>query len=369
MRRKSNWPGLASLDRRFEAIFAGDQLETLFPAGAWRPLIRQGILRDAGRSLTIPRCICELRHPDCVVRVDGDGGAYRGYCNEYGAPLEISIDQIQRYRFVWSAWAEWLRRANRLDGPHPAQGSGCLFVGEGIVAGRKYGLLVVAPGCRQANDVVLPEGARHPDRALLGLLLGEQAQDLAVDVALSSAGVLAKDLITLDASAVEQALDRVPLVIPPGEATCLAFSHDNRKAHPITQAEYDRLHRRDVLKKFDLFVDVLHCKIWRNGRVCGMVLDGNGRSTGKKLGDQGVLLLASYVRRPGTPMCAYKTPAYGDRVSPRSAAVMLSAVRRSIHGTEFLKSGARSSQPGETMYVFDPSPTMKWCLLDRLPQS
>jgi len=369
MRRKSSWLGLASLDRRFEAIFAGDQLEALFPAGAWRPLIRQGILQDSGRSLTIPRCICELRHPDCVVRVDGDGGAYRGYCNEYGAPLEISIDQIQRYRFVWSAWAEWLRRANRLDGPHPAQGSGCLFVGEGIVAGRKYGLLVVAPGCRQANDVVLPEGARHPDRALLGLLLGEQAQDLAVDVALSSAGVLAKDLITLDASAVEQALDRVPLVIPPGEATCLAFSHDNRKAHPITQAEYDRLHRRDVLKKFDLFVDVLHCKIWRNGRVCGMVLDGNGRSTGKKLGDQGVLLLASYVRRPGTPMCAYKTPAYGDRVSPRSAAVMLSAVRRSIHGTEFLKSGARSSQPGETMYVFDPSPTMKWCLLDRLPQS
>lgn len=366
MRRRSNWPGLASLDRRFEATYSGDQLDTLFPTSASRQLIRQGILQDAGLSLTIPRCICELRRADCVVRVDGDGGTYRGYCNEYGAPIDVSIDQIQRYRFVWSAWAEWLRRANRLAGPHPVQGSGCLFVGEGIVAGRKYGLLVVAPGCRQTIDVVLPEGARHPQRALIGLLLGEQVQDLAVDVTLT-ADILEQDLITIDASALEQALDGVPLVIQPGEATCFAFSHDSRKGHFITQAEYDRLHRLDVLKKFDLFIDLLHCKVWRNGRICGTVLDGNGRSTGKKLKDRGVLLLASYVKRPGFPMCAHKTSAYRDTVSPRSAAVMLSAVRRSIHGTAFLKSGARSSQPGETMYVFEPPSTMKWCLLERLP--
>ncbi|PIQ83236.1 MAG: hypothetical protein COV75_08490 [Candidatus Omnitrophica bacterium CG11_big_fil_rev_8_21_14_0_20_63_9] len=367
MQRKSSWPGLASLDRHFEAIYSGDQLETLFPAGASRQLIRQGILQDAGLSLTIPRCICELRHPDCVVRVDGDGGAYRGYCNEYGVPINVSIDQIQRYRFVWSAWAESLRRANRLDGPPPIQGSGCVFIGEGIAAGRKYGLLVLAPGCRLAEDIVLPEGARQSDRALLALPLGEQVQDLAVD-AVISADVLTTDLITINASALEQILDQLPLVISPGEAICLAFGHDNRKAHPITQAEYDRLHRRDVLKTFDLFVDVLHAKIWRNGRACGVVIDGSGRSTGKKLGDQGVLLLASYMKRPGIPMCAHKTSAYGDRVAPRTAAVMLSVVRRSIHGTAFLKSGARSSQPGETMYVFDPPSTMTWCLLDRLPQ-
>ncbi len=368
MRRSSNWPGLALLDRRFNAIYSGDQLETLFPTGASRQLIRQGILQDAGLSLTIPHCICELRRPDCVVRVDGDGGTYRGYCNEYGAPINVSIDQIQRYRFVWSTWAEWLRRANRLDGSHPAQGSGCMFVGEGIVAGRKYGLLVVAPGCRQAVDVVLPEGARHPERALVAILLGEQLQDLAVDVTLS-ADALAKDLITLNASALEQALDQTPLVIQPDQASCLMFSHDKPKGCPIAPADYEHLHRFEVLKEFDLFIDLLHCKVWRKGRVCGTILDGKGRSTGKKLKDRGIHLLASYVRRPRVPMRAQQTPAYRDvTVEPRSAAVMLSAVRRSIHGTAFLKSGARSAQPGETTYIFEPPSTMTWCLLDRLPQ-
>ncbi len=368
MRRRSNWPGLASLDRRFEAIYPGDQLDTLFPAGASRQMIRQGILQDAGLSLTIPRCICELRRTDCVVRVDGDGGTYRGYCNEYGVPLDVSIDQIQRYRFVWSAWAEWLRRANRLDGPQPVQGSGCLFVGEGRMAGRKYGLLVVAPGCRQASDVVLPEGARHSERALVGLLLGEQVQDLVVDVTIS-AGILAKDLVTLDVSVLETALDKTPFVIQPDQASYLMFSHDSPKGCPITPNDYERLHRLEMLKEFDLFIDLLRCKVWRKGRVCGTILDGKGRSTGKKLKDRGVLLLASYVRRPRVPMRAHETPAYGDvTVDPRSAAVMLSAVRRSIHGTAFLKSGARSAQPGETTYIFEPPATMKWCLLDRLPQ-
>lgn len=368
MRRKTDWPGLTSLDRRFEADYTGDQLRTLFPGEASNHLIRRGILQDAGVSLTIPRCICEFHRPECVVRVDNEGGRYRGYCNEYGAPIDVSIEQIQHYRFAWSAWAVLMRRANHLAGAGPVQGTGCLFVGEGTVAGRRYGLLVVAPGCQRSLDVVLPEGARHAGRALLGLFLGDKVQGFAVDAVLTL-DRLGQDLVTIDASALERALDEVPLVVQPGETGYRMSSRASPKGIPITAAEYDRLHRPNDLKKFDLFIDLLLCKVWRKGRACGTVLDGKGRSTGKGLKGRGILLLASYVRRPGSPMRADETPVYRDAaVSPRSAAVMFSSVRRSIHGTAFLKSGARSSQPGETTYVFDPPAGMTWCLLERLPR-
>lgn len=367
MPRKTAWPGLALLDRRLTAVFAGDEVDRLFPRGGARQLIRRHVLQDAGFSSTIPRCICELRRPECVVRVDGDGGEYRGYCNEYGLPLPVSVDQIQRYRFDGEAWADWLRRTNRLDEAGPVAGAGALFIGSGHVAGRDFGLVAIAPGCRDAASVTLPEAARQPGRALVGLALGGEVNGLAVDAWITP-DAIADDLGTIDAAILEQALDAVPLVVRPSDAKCLLYSHDSPKGRPVDEAEYERLHRREILKGYDLFVDLLLSRVWRKGRSCGTILDAKGRSKGKKLGDRGVNLLAAYVRRPGVPMRAHETPAYREVVvSPRSAAVLFSEVRRSVHGSAFLISGARASQPGETSYVFEPR-DMTWCLLERLPE-
>jgi hypothetical protein len=365
MPRRTAWPGLALLDRRFAADFAGDRIEDLFP-GAGRDLIRRGILASAGLSSTIPHCICELRRPECVVHVDAEGGVYRGYCNEYALPLEVSIAQIQRYRFVWKAWADWLRHRNALDGASPVLGTGALYAGGGKVSGREYGLVIVAPGCRRAADVVLPEGARQPGRAIVALLLGEAADGLPVDATIT-ADALASDFGTLDGAALERALDAVPLVVTRGEARCVLYSRQSPKGRPIDEAEYERLHRHEVLKEFDIFIDLLRGRVWRRGRPCGTVLDAQGRSKRKKLGDRAINLLADYVRRPGVPMVASETPTYRDSATDaRSAAVLLAEVRRSVHGKTFILSGARSQRPGETAYVFEPG-DMTWCVLERLP--
>lgn len=296
-----------------------------------------------------------------MVRIDRDAsGRLRGHCNEYGNILYPTEAQAQRYAFQWREWAQHLRRHNRLDGSAPVQGAGCLFVGEGIVAGRKYGLLAIAPGCHRADDVILPDGARNQSRALVGLFLGEIVNGVAVDVALG-ATTLTQDLITIDVSALERALDEIPLIAEPKDGGYLMFSNESSRGRQITQAEYDHLHRPEALRKSDLVIDLLLCKVWRKGRPRGMVLDSKGRSTGKRLGDRGVRLLASYVKRPGIPMMARDTEAYqGVLVEPRSAAIMLATVRRSTHATAFLKSGAHSSEPGETTYVFTPPSGMTW---------
>jgi hypothetical protein len=300
--------------------------------------------------------------------VDADGGVYRGYCNEYALPLEVSPDQIQRYRFAWEAWAKWLRHKNALDGAGPAQGAGTLFVGNGKVSGRDFGLLVVAPGCRRAADVVVPEAARQPGRALVALLLGEPADDLPVAATISAAA-LGADLGTIDGAALERALDAVPLTVSRGETKCILFCRESPKGRPIDEDEYERLHRADVRKGFDIFIDLLLAKVWRKGRACGTVLDAQGRSKRKKLGDRAINLLADYVRRPGIPMVASETPTYRDAAtSPRSAAVLLGEVRRSVSGKKFILSGARSEKPGETTYTFEPG-DMTWCVLARLPDS
>lgn len=296
-----------------------------------------------------------------MVRIDRDAsGRLRGHCNEYGNVLYPTEAQVQRYAFQWREWAQHIRQRNRLDGPGPVQGAGCLFVGEGVVAGRKYGLLAIAPGCHQADGVIPPDGARNKSRALVGLFLGDVVNGAAVDIALGAA-TLKQDLIAIDDSALEQALDQVPLVAQPQSGGYMMFSHDSPRGRQITQAEYDRLHRREALKECDLVVDLMLSKVWRNGRPRGVVLDSKGRSTGKKLGDRGVRLLAAYVKRPGIPMKARDTEAYeGVPVEPRSAAIMLATTRRSTHSTAFLKSGARSSEPGATTYVFTPPSGMTW---------
>lgn len=358
--------GLAACDRRFEATFAGADLERLFPGGAHTNLLRRGVLVAAGTSLTIPHCICPLRLPDCVVRVETTDGKTWGYCNEYGSPLAVDPEQLTRYAFSWEAWARELRRVNRLDGVAPARGTGSLLVGDGTIAGRRFRLVVVAAGCGVPDDVVLPAVPPDPERATVALFLGAPVEGFNVDATLAG-DALAADRVTLDAAALERALAPVPITVPPDQATYMRYADDAPGGVPIDDVEYARLHRRDVLGAIDILVDVPGCGIWRKGRACGVVLDANGRSTGKRILDRGVRLLAAYVRRPNVPTPAHKTSAYrGVPVSPRSAAVLFATVRRSIHGTEFLRSGARSSQPGETEYVFVPG-DRRWCVIERLP--
>jgi len=205
MPRGTAWPGLACLDRRFVAEFSGDEIDRQFPGGISDDLIRGGVLADAGIASEIGRCVCDLRRPECVSRVDVKGGKYWSMCSEYGLPVEVSRAQVQRYRFNWKAWADWLRRNNALGGPGPTMGAGTLFVGSGSVGGREYGLIVVAPGCLRAEDVVLPEGARRRERSLVALALGEPMDDLSAD-AVVPIEALGQDLTTLDVAALERAV-------------------------------------------------------------------------------------------------------------------------------------------------------------------
>lgn len=366
MPRRTAWPALASLDRRFSAEFRGDQLANLFPENSARALIRRGILADAGLAWTVGHCICEHHHDECAVRVDVEDGVYWGYCNEAGRRIEVSPDLLQRYRFAWEPWAAALRRENGLDGPGPVLGAGALYVGSGTVAGREYGLVVVAPGCRRAADVVLPEGARKPGRTIVALLLGEPIEPLPVDATVP-ATALQKDFATIDGTVLENAIDAVPqLVRVRGEAKCVRFSNEVPRGGPIDEREYKRLLRPEVLKEFGIFIDLLHCKVWRKGRPYGTVLDGKGRSTGRSLGQRHLSLLADYVTRPEIPMVACDAPTYRRAsVEPRSAAAQLNEVRRSVHGKTLIRTGRRSAEPGQTTYVFSPG-GLTWCVLDRL---
>lgn len=195
---------LDRIDPRFAAILAGDELNRL-PGEVVRVLIDRRILVDAGNVSTIPRCVCDEREPDCVVDVDTSSGACWGRCRMYGVRVEVSPDQIRRYRFDFAAWASWLRRKNGLEGPGPRLGLGALFVGCGKVRGREYGLVVVAPGCRRAADVVWPEGAHRMGRPLVALVLGDPIEELPVDGIIPAAS-LGADLGTIDGGALDRAM-------------------------------------------------------------------------------------------------------------------------------------------------------------------
>lgn len=206
MPRRTVWPGLASLSRRFTAEYRGDQLAEKFPGTSAGELIRSGVLVDIGFALTLGECICEERRGECHVRVDVQDGVHHGYCNEAGRPIPISPDRLQRYCFDWGKWASWLRLKNQLNGAGPTLGAGVLFVGAGTTSGREFGLVVVAPGCRRAADLVMPEGARQPGRALVALLLGEPTERLPVDATVPATS-LGADLATIDGAALAHAID------------------------------------------------------------------------------------------------------------------------------------------------------------------
>lgn len=366
MQRRTAWPGLACLDRRFSALYAGDRIDALFPEGVGRRLIRQGVLAHAGQAVTLPYCVCDLRRSECVVRVDVNDGRCWGYCNEYGRPIELSLAQIQRYRFDGEKWAAWLRRKNSLGGTGPVRGAGAMFVGSGTVGGREFGLVVVAPGCHRAADVVFPEGVRLSGRPLVALLLGEPAEDLPVDASVP-AGALGPDLGTIDGDALEQALAGTSPAGVPVEARYMLYSHERKSGRPIDEAEYERLHQPEVRKTYDVFIDLPRSRVWRKGRACVTVLDGAGKATTKKLGRVAIALLADYVRRPGIPMVADDTPTYRELLTgARSAAERLAAVRRSVHLKTSIVSGEPAKTPGKTMYSFEPN-GMTWCVVDRLP--
>ena len=359
---------LTRLDGRFEAVFSGDELNGLFPGGSMDACLQRGILQDLGMSDAIPYCVCELRRPECSVLVEEDAtGRFLAYCNEYGSPVEVSADQLRRYGFDWWNWADWLRRQNGLNGPAPVLGQGCMLVGDGAVVGRAYRLVVVAPAYGSQADIALPATAMGTDPPRLLLLLGETNADNYDDLTLDAAESLGEDLVTIDAARLEAVLVDVPIIIDDGNLLYRCFTRDHPKGKAISEAECERLRRKDFRADYDLFIDLLDNRIWRRGRSHGTELKSDGQSNGKKLGQKSVRLLADYIKRPHHPMAPSVTPTYqGAAVEARSSSVRFSTVRRSIKGTRFLRSAAQGSEPGTGTYVFEPDDEMSYCVVERI---
>lgn len=354
---------LDRIDQRFAANLAGDELNRL-PGEVVRALIDRRILVDAGNVSTIPRCVCDEREPDCVVDVDTSSGACSGRCRVYGVRLTVSPEQVRRYRFDVAAWGKWLRRKNRLRGPGPTLGSGAMFVGSGTIGGRDFGLLVVAPGCPRASDVIVPDGSRQDGRVLVALLLGEPIEDFDVGPALSRAE-LDPDMGTLNQAALERAVLGAPVRPLQSALTYVMFCRESPSGRRIDDAEYGRVTVPSVRDAFDLFIDVPACAVWRKGRTHNQVLDAKGRPRKKSLGPTSVGLLADYVKRPERPMKPLETPTYRTAsITERSAASQLLEVRRSVRGAAFLRPGARSNTYGALPYIFTPR-GLSWCVLDR----
>ncbi len=106
---------LSSLSRGFEATLVAEQLVRTTGARAIGDLLREGILRDAGVSSTALRCVCDLQRPRCTPPVDERDGAYVALCPEFGRPVSVEVDLLQRYRFDWPTWAARIRNANSLS--------------------------------------------------------------------------------------------------------------------------------------------------------------------------------------------------------------------------------------------------------------
>lgn len=357
--------GLANLDAQFEAVFAGDRVRALF-GDATSELIRCGALADGGMSTTIPHCICELRRPDCVVRLDAVDGRHLGFCNEYGRPIAIEPDQVRRYLFDWKAWAAALRKKNHLNGAGPALGKGCLFVGAGTVADRPFRLAIVAPDHRRRGGTLLPPEAQENSAPIVTLVLGAGRMGEHGGV-IADVDVIEDDAVTLRDDRLEELLLDAPLVITEADLTHQVYSHEHPRGQPITEAECDRLRRKEVREGYDLFIDLTLNKVWRKARACATELDSAGRSTGRTLGQTSINLLADYVRRPGRAMVPGNAPTYRDaNTTARSASVRLAAVRRSVRGARFLSSVTTGADPGTGTYAFEPG-DMTYCVVERIP--
>lgn len=205
MPASATWPGLACLDRQFVAEYAGDQLDHLFPGADSDELIRAGVLASAGIATRMRGCVCDLRRPDCSFRVDRERGRYWAKCQEYGRPLGLSRAQVQRYRLNWKPWVDGIRRTNALAGADPVMGVGVVHVGSAAVGPYEYSLVLIAPGCERAADVVVPEQARVGGRIVVALHLGSPAEALPVDATLPL-DALRADLRTIDPGAIEPAI-------------------------------------------------------------------------------------------------------------------------------------------------------------------
>lgn len=221
MPARGTWPGLTCLDRQFDADYTGDQLDRLFPGADSDELIRDGVLAAAGIATRMRGCVCDLRRPDCSFRVDCERGRYWAKCEEYGRPLELSRAQVQRYRFNWKPWADRMRRTNALAGPDPVMSVGVVHVGNGAAGPHEYSLVLVAPGCERAADVVVPEQARLGGRFVVALHLGSPAEGLPVD-ALLPLDAMRADLRTIDPVAIELAISGSARAIAAGSANAEA---------------------------------------------------------------------------------------------------------------------------------------------------
>lgn len=354
---------LDRVDRRFAALLSGEEIARL-PRDAVRDLANRRILVEDTSISTIPRCICEEWDQDCVVDISFSTGEPHGICRTYGRRVAVTRDQIRRYRFDVTAWARWVRLKNRLGGAGPTIGDGAMFVGSGTIGGRDFGLLVVAPGCAHAGDVVVPDGSKQDGRALVALLLGEPVKGFDVGPTLSLAE-LDPDMGTLSPAALERAVLGAPVRPLQSALTYVMFCRESPSGRRIDDAEYGRVTAPSVRDAFDLFIDVPACAVWRKGRTYNQVLDAKGRSRKKALGPTSVGLLADYVKRPERPMKPLETPTYRTAsITERSAASQLLEVRRSVRGTAFLRPGARSNTYGALPYIFTPR-GLSWCVLDR----
>jgi len=354
---------LDRVDRRFSALVPGDEIARL-PPHLVRELTSRRILVGDATISTIPRCVCDEWDQDCVVDVDLSTGEPRGLCRVYGRPVAVTIDQTRRYRFDVAAWARWLRLKNRLGGPGPALGDGAMFVGSGTICGRDFGLLVVAPGCERASDVIVPDGSRQDGRVLVALLLGEPVDGFDAGPTLSRAE-LDPDMGTLNQASLERAVLGASVRSVQSALTYMMFCRESPSGRRIDEAEYARVTAPAVRDTFDLFIDVPACAVWRRGRRHDEVLDAQGRSRKKTLGPTSVGLLADYAKRPERPMKPKETPTYRtSSITERSAATQLAEVRRSVRGAAFLRPGARSNTYGALPYIFTPR-GLSWCVLDR----
>lgn len=358
---------LRFLDRSFRATFIGNEVGDLFPEELTRQFISRKILSDAGISDTIPHCICDLRRTSCTVIVEADSeGVYWGYCNEAGSPIKVSQEQVRRYAFDPEGWAKWLRKQNRIEGAGPAFGKGCMYVGNGVAGGRAYSLVLIAPGCRKSSDILLPREAVGIEPPLVFVHLGEGTADAFDGLMLGADAVIGDDLVTLNPDRIEELLVDAPVVIQDKNLAYRCFTNKHKKGQLITEADCERLRAKEARDQFDLFIDLLASRIWRKGRACGVVLNKQRQSTGKKLGEKPIRLIGDYVKRPDFPMVPSRTLTYQNTtIDLRSASVLLTTAIRSINGSRFFRLAASGSEPGGGTYVFEPM-GITYCLVERV---
>ena len=369
MKQSDVTQALACLDASFRATFTGTDLERMFSTEALSFAIGRGVLVDAGLADSLRECACELHEASCNAPVEQDDeGRYQARCLLWGSPIAIPKERLQRYRFEWRAWARELRRANKLDGPEPTLGQGCLLVGTGSASGSRYELVIAAPGRRQSGALQLPRQAGIQGTPVIVVATGSGPLGKFEHVALDATDVLEPDLITLRMEPLEDALAGSTIVIADARLTHRAFTQADSKGRLVNEADAGTLLRRALRDKFDVVIDLVQNKAWHRGRPTIMELDARGTSTGKRLGAVSLQLLADYLKHPDRTMAAHETATYRQRsVEPRTASTRLAAVCRSLACRDLVRHVAQGDAPGEGRYRLEPGDAT-YLVIERAPR-